>query len=127
MPFPYVPVREFREEYAPDAADLDFETQAAYEHFLERILEHESARVEGDQYADRSWRSDATAPPVVYEAVVRLARIRIDSRNADILSSEQSASGRQESYRPPAEVREQVREELHAAGYGSGDFWSVTR
>jgi hypothetical protein len=127
MPFPYVSPEAFRDEYAPDATDLGFESESDYLAFLERILKQESDRVERDQYAAAEWRDAPTTPPVIYEAVVRLARVRIDSRNADILSSEAAPDGRQESYRPPADVRKNVREELQAAGYGSGDFWTVTR
>jgi len=127
MPFPYVTPKAFRDEYAPDATDLGFESDADYNALLDRVLKQESARVESDEYANAEWRDALTVPPVIYEAVVRLARVRIDSRSADILSSERAPDGRQESYRPPADIRADVREELRAAGYGSGDFWTVTR
>jgi hypothetical protein len=127
MPFPYVTPRAFRDEYAPDATDLGFGSDADYNAFLDRVLKQESVRVESDEYANAEWRDARTVPPVIYEAVVRLARVRIDSRSADILSSERASDGRQESYRPPADIRADVREELRAAGYGSGDFWTVTR
>lgn len=125
MPFPYVTTEEFREDFEPDHDALGFPDDDAYEAYLDRKLKTASETIEGDRWTGSRWREAAedAVPRPVKEAVIRLARLRIDQRLSDALSSEQSPSGRQESYRDPAEVEASIRESLHDAGYGS-QFWS---
>lgn len=126
MPFPYVSVSEFRDEYDPTHDDFNFADQSAYETYLGRILEAESERVEAPAYTGSEWRTDATVPGPVADAVSRLVRTRVDARLSETLSSETTAAGRQESYRVPREVRIDIQDDLADAGFGSGDHWSVS-
>lgn len=126
MPFPYVSVSEFRDEYGPTHDDFAFADQSAYESYLTRILEAESERVEASAYTGNEWRQSATVPGPVVDAVTRLARTRIDARLSETLSSETTAAGRQESYRVPRDVREDIQDDLADAGFGSGSYWSVS-
>lgn len=117
MPFPYVSKDDFEAELPFDREYLDIDG-SGWDSLLTRSLKGATERVETYINDDTDWRGDGeTAPFVIQEAVIRLARARISRVHEDGLSSEASASGSQQSYRAPAKIRNEVKAELAEAGY----------
>lgn len=114
MPFPYVTADELQRElpYSHETSGL---TESEWMALLTDKLKQESERV--DQWTNESYRGDsATVPFIVRAAVIRLTRSVITQIESDGLSSEK-VDDHSESYRPPSEIREEVRKELGEAGY----------
>ena len=115
MPFPYVSADEFARELPYSHEDSGM-TESEWSTLLTDKLEQESARVEA--WVDESFRDEnATVPFAVRGAVIRLTRSVIGQIEEDGLSSEK-VGDHSESYRPPGELREEIRTELGEVGYG---------
>lgn len=126
MPFPYVSPDELRLELQYSANDFpNVDGQSDWEQLLTRALKAESERVA--QYANEvdtvnEWRpANATVPFVVQEAVIRLARARIARIREDGISNESLPSGASYNYRPPEEIRSEVKASLDEAEYRTAD------
>lgn len=137
MPFPYVTQSEF--EPRIDYSWRDFDNIAGekeYGEVLTTILETESERVEGPGYTGQRWRDGGSVPHVVKDAVIALAQTslsQIKERGLarESLGSGASGSGGTYDYRPPKEIRDEVKETLEEAGFvggpdGAGDLWVVS-
>ena len=74
---------------------------------LERLLDEESERIEGSDYADRTFDEDVPGP--VKDGVIRLVRSRLDRIKTDGLETESLSDGSSYGYRPPEAVRADVR------------------
>lgn len=117
MPFPYVETSAFEQELQFSPADVGL-AESEWNATLSRALKTASERVEGYTDANTDWRADGdTVPFVVQEAVIRLARHRIARIKEDGLESESLASGVSYNYRPPADLRDEVKADLIEAGY----------
>ena len=119
MAFPYATLAEFNRECPYGPEDFGLSDEEWYALVTEK-LEQESERVEAwitDEYRDREV---GDVPRLIRAAVIRLTRTVIAQIGEDGLSSEALASGAQYSYRPPKEIRDDVREELVDAGYVTG-------
>lgn len=122
MPFPYVTETEMSRELPYSHKNTGL-TESEWMDLVADKLKQESARVES--WIDESYRGEYdTVPFVVRAAVIRLTRSVITQIESDGLSSE-SVDDHSESYRPPAEVREEVRNELGEAGYGDENVASL--
>lgn len=103
----YVSLEELKEElpFRPSA----FPEIDDYDATLERFLDEESERIEGDDYAGRTWDSDEVVPGPVKHGIARLVRSRLEQIKSDGIESESLPSGQSATYRPPEEVRRGVR------------------
>lgn len=126
MPFPYVSPEALARELQYTAADIPgVAGETEWSALLTTAVETESERV--GIYANNvetanEWRpDDATIPLVVREAVIRLARARIARIREDGISSESLVSGASYDYRPPADLRNEVKATLDEAEYRTGD------
>lgn len=122
MPFPYVTqtLFELRTDYS--AADFGL-TAAEWQQVVDSILEEESARVEGEAYADGDWRTDTDVPPAVRSAVIALAQnslsqIKERGLDSESLGSGASGSGGSYEFTPQEELREAIKQDLRDAGFG---------
>ena len=113
MPFPYVSSEKFEIELVYSAEDFGL-SDGEWSSLLGDKLEQESERVE--EYTGEKWRTDDSVPWLVRAAVIRLTRSVINQIEEDGLDSEK-VGDHSEKYRPPSEIRAEVREELAEGGY----------
>lgn len=129
MVFPYVTVDTLERRLQVDAAALQL-TSAEWHTTLDEVAAAESERVEIEEYAGASWRDVPTVndvPHVIREAVIRLSRARIHEIRSDGLESENTGDNASYNYRPPGEIRAEVREELRSVDIGdSTSGYSLT-
>ena len=126
MPFPYVTPDAFERELAYSAGDFNL-SASEWSALLSDKLEQESERVEGYLGTDE-YRDATETPPLIEGATIRLTRSVINQIEEDGLSSE-SVGDHSESYRPPSEIRAEVRDELAEAdvsGEAPGELWVVS-
>lgn len=117
MPFPYVTPSELEREitYTANSTEL---SEVEWNELLTDKLKQESERVDG--YTETTFRNESKVPLVIKAAVIRLTRSVLAQIEEDGLTSE-SVTDRSENYRPPSEIRSEVRLELADAGYSDGD------
>lgn len=125
MPFPFVKRATFERELQYTALDVGIQSESDWNAVLDEALKAASERVGGyataiDSHAEW-YPDDATIPFVVRESVIRLARQRVAAIMEDGLSSEDLVSGAGYDYRPPADIREEVKADLDEHGYRIGD------
>lgn len=115
MPFPYVEASKIERElpYGHQGSGMG---ETEWTEFIQDKAKQESARVE--EWVNDSYRGDNDSVPfVVQAAVIRLVRSVVTQVDSDGLNSE-DVGDHSEDYRPPADVRDEVRNELGEAGYG---------
>lgn len=116
MPFPYATPSELEREITYSANSVELSENEWHELLTDK-LKQESERVDG--YTGTDFRTEAEAPWIIKAAVIRLTRSVLSQIEEDGLTSE-SVSDRSENYRPPGEIRSEVRQELADAGYSDG-------
>ena len=119
----YVTQVELERELSADAAGFGV-NEADWGALLGDILEDASRTVDG--ICDQSFKNHDPVPPVVREAVIRLARERLHRIREDGLSSEASPSGEQASYTGPQATLDDIERRLAEAGYLNTDWWVVS-
>lgn len=123
MVFPYVTPDDFERELTLTADRLEV-SDSAWQSLIEDVLDSESERAEGENYADETWRDvDSTddVPSIVREAVVRLARARLYAIESDGLQSEGTGDSASYDYRSLAEIRSEVMASLQDVSRDDGD------
>ena len=113
----YVTLEELQQElaYQPAAfgmADDEGEPTDDWTALLERLLDEESERVEGDHYAGRTWGADEDVPGPVKHGIIRLARSRLTQIHGDGYESESSPAGQSATYTPAEDVRADVQSQV---------------
>lgn len=109
----YVTLDEMHEElvYSAQAFGL---SSTEYDTLILRLIDEESERIESDLFAGRTWGLESSpdgdeVPGPIKDGVVRLVRSRLDRIQADGIESESISSGQSTSFRPAAEIRQDVR------------------
>ena len=102
----YVSLEELEEELPFSEAAFSV---ADWSGLLERLLDEESERVEGDDYVGRTWDDAADVPGPVKHGIIRLVRSRLEQIKSDGLDSESGPTGQSVTYRPPEAVRRDVQ------------------
>lgn len=108
----YVTLVELREEVVYGSHSFRL-SDADYDDLLTRILDEESERMEGEFFAARTWEQedspdDDPPPGPVKDGIIRLVRSRLDRIQSDGIASESTTSGHSSTFRPSAEIMEQV-------------------
>lgn len=122
MPFPYATPSELEREITYSANSVELSENEWHELLTDK-LKQESERVDG--YTGTDFRTETEAPWIIKAAVIRLTRSVLAQIEEDGLTAE-SVSDRSENYRPPSEIRSEVRLELADAGYSDGET-SISR
>lgn len=122
MPFPYADQPRLEREMSYGPSDFGFETETEWTSLLADALNSESDRIDGWTHDDLNWHDEDDTVPFVIEAMtIRLARQYVASIHEDGLSSQSLPSGASTSYRPPEDLRAEVKRELVERGYRETD------
>jgi hypothetical protein len=123
MPFPYVEPERLEHELQYTQNDFPgIEDGSDWATLLSDSLKTASERVDGWLDSGTDWRDADSVPFVIQLAVIRLARARIAHIREDGIESEGLVSGANYDYRPPGELREEIRRQLADAGYGTNQL-----
>lgn len=108
----YVTLNELGNEVSYEAQSFRM-PESEYNDLLTRLLDEESERIEGEFFAARTWEQEGSPdddppPGPVKDGIIRLVRSRLDRIQSDGVESESTTSGHSTTFKPSAEIMEQV-------------------